>query len=234
MAGVKIDFDLKDMDGLNRLLNPDYNKVGQMMDLAGGYTANMWEAAAYGVKLPGMTRSVTSPQLAQSIEHHLRGELEVVIAADPGALDKATGSTPARDMKPGLLGGSHAKRSADGSRYNIIPFKHKFTSLSDEAIMALAGNVKNFASQLGQRSKITPAGNYTWKTGIESGIRLSMESGPVTFRTVSDKSDPSSWWYPARAENPMVEAVWAAVKGDIESWIFDAWLEAFGLAHNAR
>lgn len=226
----KIGFDLKDLDSIDKLLNPDYSKIGEAMDLAGGYAANMWEAAAYGVKLPGMKRSVYSPELAQSIQHHLRGELEVVVEANPGLLDKAAGNKSAWDMKPGLLSGPKARTSKSGSRYNIIPMKHKFTTLSNEAISALVGNVKDFSSNYGQRSKITPAGHYTWSTGIESGIRLSMESGPITFRTVSDNSDPASWWYPARTENPMVDAVWSAVKDEIEKWVFDAWLDTMGLA----
>jgi len=252
MAGVKIEFDLKALDDIAKSLNPNLRMVGESLDLAGGYAANTWESAAYGAKLPGMTRSVHSPRLAQSIQHHMHGELEVVISADEQELDAATRAKPAWDMKPGLLSGPKARRSKTrGTRYNIILFRHKFADLSDEAIMALAANVRNFQSELGRRSKILGIGfspltfmnnsyqyvkngpiaiaatRYTWKTGIESGIRLSMGSGPITFRTVSDASDPASWWYPARPENPMVEAVWAAVKDDVEAWVYDAWVNAF-------
>ena len=238
------------MDDLIKSLNPDLKHVGEVLDLAGGYGANMWEGAASGLMLPGMTRTVNWPAYARTVHHNQRGELEVVVSADPAMTQSATDSRPAYDMKPGLLSGPHAKTAKDGHRYNVIPFSHKFTNLSDDAIMALANNVKNFASAYGMRSKILPEGSvayqkaggyahmgtpipvshYTWTTGHESGIRLG-DNGPVTFRVVSDKSDPASWWYPARRENPILEAVWEAVKNDIEQWILTAWWEAMSFAN---
>lgn len=251
---LRISIDTSSLDALLRRQNINYRRIGQQMDLVGGYIANTWEAAAYGMMLPGMTRPVNWPAYAETIEHHQRGELEVVVYADAAMTEAATRARPAWDMKPGLLSGPKARTSKSGHRFNVIPLRHKFENLSTPAIMALVNNVRNYASELGRRSKILPTGSmvrtnpsgqynktgpltipvshYTWKTGHESGIRLTM-NGPVTFRTVSDRSDPASWWYPAKPENPIIEAVWNQVRDEIEEWIFTAWMEAINNAFNA-
>ncbi len=248
---LRFDIDTSGIDGLIKSLNPDLKRVGETLDLAGGYAANMWEGAASGLMLPGMNRKVVWPAYAQSIKHNLRGELEVVVSGDQSMTQSATGAQSAWDMKPGLL--AHAKTAKDGHRYKVIPFTHKFSNLSDEAVAALINNVRNFASEVGMRSKILsegsvayrakggyanageaiPVSNYTWTTGHESGIRMG-NNGPATFRVVSDRSNPASWWYPARTENPILEAVWDAVKKDIEEWIVSAWWEAMGNANSTR
>ncbi len=234
-------FEIKDGldDILRSLTSPNYAKVGEGMDLAGGLAANVWEAAAYGAKLPGMTRAVHMPMYAQSIEHHQRGEFAVTVQADDAMTKAATDARAARDMKPGLLGGPKAKKGTHG-RYNIIPFHHSPENLSNDAVMALLQNLKGFRSDFGRRSKFAPIGqhmaapmqgplfSYTWTTGHESGIRMG-NSGPVTFRTVSDRSPASSWWYPALPENPILQAVWDMAHKDIEEIVFMAWVEAMGL-----
>ncbi len=222
-------FEIKDNldDLLRSLASPDYAKVGEGMDLAGGLVANVWEAAAYGAKLPGMTRSVHIPLYGQSIEHHLRGELAVSVQGNDQMTEQAQRETSPRDMKPGLLGGPHARTGSHG-RYNIIPIRHRPENLSNDAVTALLQDLRNFRTDFGRRSKITPMGHYTWTTGHESGIRMG-DTGPVTFRTVSDRSPASSWWYPGLPENPMLEAIWNMAKQDVEEIVFRAWVEAMGL-----
>lgn len=141
--------------------------------------------------------------------------------------ETATSSRPARDMKPGLLSGPHAQMGAHG-RYNVIPMRHRAEDLSSDAVMALVQNLRNFRSLTGLRSKLTPVGPYTWTTGHESGIRMG-RSGPVTFRTVSDRSPAASWWYPALPENPILDAVWAMVREDVGDMVFRSWVEALGM-----
>lgn len=59
------------------------------------------------------------------------------------------------------------------------------------------------ASAYGQRTKLTPRllglPPYTWKTGLYAGmVRVGRpgHAGYLTFRAVSEKSDPSSWIHP--------------------------------------
>lgn len=230
-----------ELEGLDELLkavtSPNYSAVGQALDLASGLVANTWEAAADGAKLPGMTRTVNWPQYAATIRHNLQGEFNATVSADSSMTEKATEPRSAWDMKPGLLAGPHARltKGPNPHRYNVIPFQHKAENLSNEAVTALLQGIRNFRSQTGRRSQLSPIGQvapqggplgpYTWATGQESGIRMG-RSGPVTFRVVSDKSNPSSWWYPARPANPMVDAVWMLVEEDVADIVADGWAEA--------
>ncbi len=227
-----VEFDLRDLDrAFSPLFAPSYREVGKGMDESGAIAANTWESAASGVRLPGMTRTVNWPGYARTVEHHLRGELEVVVAGNQGMTEKATSERPARDMKPAILNGPHSRPTRDGSRYNRIPFRHNAESVSDAAMMALIANARNFRTNLGQRSKLNipvAPGHSTRTTGPGSGLRMT-DGGPMTWRTVSSGSDPASWWYPALPANPLVSSVWEQVKDEIAEPIFRAWLRAFGL-----
>ena len=229
---LRLDVDVSGLSGLLRDFEaPAYRQVGEAMDLAGTAAANAWEAAAYGARLPGPTRALHWPAYARTVEHHLRGETEVLVRADAGMTARATEARPARDMKPAILAGPHSKPAKAGGRYNRIPFSHRAESLSDAAAMALIQGVRNFRTNIGQRSKLnvpTGAGHYTWTTGPESGISMTLQ-GIRTWRTVSSRSDPASWWYPALPANPLLDAVWAAVRDEVEEEVFVGWLQALGL-----
>lgn len=62
--------------------------------------------------------------------------------------------------------------------------------------------------------------NYTWKSGAYSGlVRIQQDNGKgryMTFRRVSDESDPNSWIYPATSPNPVFEAALQAATPRIE------------------
>lgn len=249
---IGFDIDTSSLTRLINSLNPDYTVVGTTLYEAGQIISGTWQAAATGTKLPGMTRAVNQPEYANSIDFHMRGELELVVEGDNATTQKIEGGHGAFDMKPKLLSGPHARTGADGTRYNIIPFRHNPANLSQAALTALIQDLHSFKTNIGRRSKLVngtaqmtaqgnyvsrgglrvPANHYTWTTGPESRIR-NTQSGPVTWRTVSDKSNPASWWYPSVAQNPIVEAVWDYVKNDVEEAVIRAWWEAVGLGSNS-
>ncbi len=249
---LTIDIDTSGLTRLINSLNPDYSVVGMTLSEAGQVITETWQAAASGTKLPGMAKAINQPDYAKSIDYHLRGELDLVIQGDDAATQKIQAGSGSFDMKPRLLAGPHARTGANGTRYNIIPFRHNPANLSQGAMTALIQDLHSFKTNIGRRSKLVngtaqmtvqgnyvskgglriPANHYTWTTGPESRIR-NTQSGPVTWRTVSDKSNPASWWYPSVAQNPIVEAVWDYVKDDVTEAVISAWWEAIGLGFNS-
>lgn len=245
------DIDTSDIDRTIRILNPDYSRVEEGLQAVGSFVSGTWQIAALGEKLPGMTRNVNWKEYSDSISYRT-DRLAVEIQGDSFKTDSIQSDSQTRDMKPGLLSGPSARTTSRGVRYNIIPFHHNPNNLSQGAINALANDLRGFNTKIGMRSKIVngqtqmsnnqyvqsgglrvPANHYTWTTGPESRIRNS-GNGPVTFRTVSDKSDPASWWYPGIEANPIVEAVWNMCKNDVEETIIQVWWEALGFAFNPR
>lgn len=78
-------------------------RVISLSRVSGEYAQSISEGLVYPAEGGDLTGRVTSTSpYAQSIEE----------------------GSPARDMKPGLLGGPKARRAKDGGIYNIIPFRH--------------------------------------------------------------------------------------------------------------
>lgn len=80
------------------------------------------------------------------------------------------------------------------------------------------GRLKESAQ--GQRSHIKPhsGAGYTWKTGKYSGMIRAGKAGHaqyLTFRRVSDNSDPNSWQHPGVKPRPIREAVIENTKDEV-------------------
>lgn len=146
------------------------------------------------------------------------------LAAYAAALEYGSG---ARDMKPALLASPKAHTTKTGGRYISIPMRHGTPGA--ESMPPMPQDIYQAAKALGRyaetrqrldgsrmvggqsvaerawRTKLPAAGMngpYTWKTGLYSGMVKSGMRGHtqyITWRTVSTKSDPSSWWYPGVA-----------------------------------
>jgi hypothetical protein len=78
-------------------------------------------------------------------------------------------------------------------------------------------------------SPLTPGGqaqSYTWQQGQYAGLKRYPGAGKGqtyrTFRTVSDTSDPNSWWLPPIPPNDIVGAVRRTVEPNIQSIIAEA------------
>ncbi len=226
-------------DAIHQLIEPDLEPVGHAMETVAIDLANTWEGAAYGLKLPGMTRAVRDPQYAASIDYRQHGLLAAEVGSDDPIRDaRAQDYVESWDMKPRLLGGPKARKTVDrpnhpAHRFNIIPIRHRAETVSQEALWALINNVRNFQPRdVPRLAKFTPAGVYVHRAALEAGIRMG-RSGPVTFRTVSERSPAASWWYPARPANPIAQAVWDLLADEAEAALIAAWLAAFGLEEDA-
>ena len=207
---------------------------------AGGVVQTLWQAAATGTVLPPMQAPYTNAKLAASVRVMTTSD-GATVSADAAELPDPK---PAWDMKPSMIHGPHSRMGKHG-RYNIIPMRHDAASLPSHIASQLV-NGGTVTSTEGIRSKILNGGapvlayhagsgtfqavsHYTWQTGLYTGMRLGLHKdypvGPVTFRTVSERSAPSSWWYPAKPGIPLVAAV-AQASLPLVADVYTQWWEA--------
>jgi hypothetical protein len=211
---------------------------------AGAVVQTVWQQAATGLVLPPMTQPINTPKLAEAVQMQVSAEGVTVSAPD----DLMPHDRPAWDMKPGLVHGPHARMGKQG-RYNRIPFHHDAKTLPSHIVQSLIAG-QSITSLEGIRSKILNGGHpvlayqpgsgtfavvshYTWQTGLYTGMRLGMHPhygvGPVTFRTVSERSPAASWWYPAKPGTPWAGPVWEAVEEAVVAAWVAAWeVQVFG------
>lgn len=200
------------------------------------YVQSAWIAAVSGSAAPGMSRPVTDDRYAaalatpDALEYPFNADpfQGRVTMTDPALAQRyETGYKPF-DIKPGLLRGKSAKTAKAGHRYAVVPFIHATPGTVGQkgaALPAVVYQVAAAATQggrvsllpqlalLGQRSKLPIGGMatpYTWKTGPYAGLVRGGRTGHTTyqtFRTVSDRSDPASWWHPGMPPNPIIASV---------------------------
>ncbi len=208
---------------------------------AGAVVQQVWQAAATGTVMPPMAKPFTNAALAASVTVEASGN-GAVVRADASAMPDA--GTPARDMKPGLLHGPKSRIGKHG-RYNIIPIRHNAASVPSHILQEFVGT-GTVRSLEGIRSKILNGGrpvvayhagsktfqvvsHYTWQTGLYTGMRMGLHKdypvGPVTFRTVSERSPAASWWYPAKPGIPLLDAVVQASE-PLVAEVYRQWWEA--------
>lgn len=129
------------------------------------------------------------------------------------------------DMKPGILKGPKAKVSKKGVRYNTIPFKQASpgaaTNLREQLMgeqmkQALKSGISRLTRQKTDLNKIQKGADGKPLRGnvgkisknpiihphLQGLTRYQKQYGgatqaqSMTFRTVTSKSDPASWWHP--------------------------------------
>lgn len=163
---------------------------------------------------------------------------------------------PPFDIKPGLLGGPHAKMGKNGP-YNTVPFRHGTPGTTGKSVGApmpgliygsakkLTGSIEGASEKtqwggktgpfkvgtgeagIGQRTQLPVHGGrpgpYTWKNSPYEGIyrvrkhyEKATQSQYISFRRVSGKSDPSSWWHPGIAARNFTERLKSFVNDMIE------------------
>lgn len=210
-----------------------------------GLARDTWRLAASGLVLPGMTRMVDNEQYRNSIKIesvHTRNQgsshmIAVELVSDYERAEDIEKGHPAVDLKPGLLSGPAAKTSKDGKMYTTVPFKHP-TATVPPAFATRARQGSPIRSKMGQRTKLAifvdPSRrimleNYTWKTGTFSElVQVHHLLGHVasaefmTFRTVSENSDPDSWILPAVPPNPIREAVIRHIEPEFEHILLES------------
>lgn len=119
------------------------------------------------------------------------------------------------DMKIGFGKSSRIKKKANGGWYLTIPYRHMtpgafmYGNAMAKDVYGVAKKLNPYQSGLGNTSLQWPgAGDvswkgYQWKTNKYNGMvrivksyQKATQSQYMTFRRVSDKSDPNSWWHP--------------------------------------
>lgn len=125
---------------------------------------------------------------------------------------------PAYDMKSGFSTGKRVKQKKDGGWFMTVPFRQRTPGTAGSAVGGSAMPEDIYASARALRggerltgtTKDYPASTswtgYKHKTGIYEGIKKvtkqydrAKQNQYVSFRRVSDTSDPSSWWHPGFA-----------------------------------
>lgn len=138
----------------------------------------------------------------------LKGEL-------PNMLEKGYG---AFDIKIGFSKSPKITKKKNGGWYLTIPFRHStpkafmYGQAMTKDVYKVAKKLNPYHSGLGNTSLNWPgAGDVSWtgyqhKTNKYNGMvrivksyQKATQSQYMTFRRVSDRSDPSSWWHPGYA-----------------------------------
>lgn len=158
---------------------------------------------------------------------------------------------PPFDMKPALLGGPKARIGKNG-RYNIIPFRHGSSDkyAPDSNFKPMPKDIYSQARQLkatvkqqnamkwggkltGTEAKYKPgsnpttgyqhkAGKYEGMVRVEKTYAKATQSKYLTFRVVSDKSDPNSWYHPGYQPHNIASAVTNFCRKPVEEMIKEA------------
>jgi hypothetical protein len=156
-----------------------------------------------------------------------------VVALKQIATDLENGKGP-WDMKPMLLNGPKARISKKGVRYNIIPFRHGtntsnmpnsnappmpkgiYQQARELKASVMSGNKMKWVGKLPATGKPghNPTTGYEHKHDIYEGmVRIEKPYGKttqskyMTFRIVSEKSDPKSWWHPGYQAHHIAKGV---------------------------
>lgn len=152
------------------------------------------------------------------------------------------------DIKEGLLDGPNAKMGKNGNRYNTVPFKQGTPGALLEnfngGIMPKpvhdVAKKKSIGDQIKKselpkgfeqpKKKIIPSRNavYEHKASIYEGIKknkdLAGNISYMSFRRVSDNSDPNSWIHPGFEARNFSDKAFERFQVDAEiSASFDRW-----------
>lgn len=122
---------------------------------------------------------------------------------------------PAYDMKTGFGNSGRRTQKKDGGWFLTVPFRHRTPGTAGSAVggSAMPDDIYSQARALrgGQKLKGTETSyppqtswkGYEHKSGIYENMKKvtktydkATQNQYMTFRRVSDKSDPSSWWHP--------------------------------------
>lgn len=142
------------------------------------------------------------------------------------------------DQKQGLLNGPRSKVSASGHRYNIVPFSHKGATSkeSERRGKAYVSELKNTIKKMKQ---LDPPKEIRDRSGrvigrivakapkdiegvtsgmvkIEKDYSKKKQSSYLTFRGVSENSDPSDWIHPGYKGLKAFEAVEKTIEDKID------------------
>ena len=150
----------------------------------------------------------------KSLDFQDLGNIYIISIEDPGVYYED--GFASFDQKDGLLSGPKAKVSQDGKRYNVVPYQHRpFTEKRSPKARAYQIQLKETVASM---ERISPReirdrsgrvmghvvaratkeieGYTSGMVQIEKNYGKSKSSTYMTFRGVSDVSDPKDWIHP--------------------------------------
>ncbi|UXR28856.1 hypothetical protein [Bacillus paranthracis] len=145
------------------------------------------------------------------------------------------------DIKDGFAASMKKKMKKDGGWYLTVPFRHRTPNSTGSAVggkamptdiysqaRALQGNTGRLTGTEQQYPAQTSWNGYQHKSGIYEGIQKNTKQYDKTsqntyasFRRVSDKSDPQSWWHPGFAGIKAVDTVYPFAQQTFERVLQD-------------
>jgi len=236
----------------------DLSNIEAAVAQAAAFVRNIWQQTVMGTtEVPGAKPLKVNIGLRQLyadnivLNNMLAGQGNIaqkVLAIKQIARDLEDGKGP-WDMKPMLLNGPKARVSKNGTRYNIIPFRHGTSSnyspnsnarpmpqdiykqARELKASVRQGNAMKWGGRLPATGKPgqNPTTGYQHKNDIHEGmVRIEKQYGAatqskyLTFRIVSSKSDPLSWWHPGYEAHHIAKGVSEFCKPAVEAMIREA------------
>lgn len=213
---MKAKIDTKGLDKLkNRLAYIGQESIDELEEEVANLAMTLYsraQALAEEKLHSGVAEYIDALSISESREG---GLTTYTIKLDPSA-NKWEEGFPSYDMKEGLLAGPNSSLGVNGARYNTVPFEHTpynkgpagptVTALKQSAQKAIAmyglneiiktsGN-KVLQGKVGVINDKRFNANIQGMTKYQSGQGKKAKSTFMTFRRVSDNSDPDSWIHP--------------------------------------
>lgn len=166
-------------------------------------------------------------EAAEGVVRKAAGVLQWDLINTAKQAESIEAGTPEWDMKLGLPGYKKARRAKDGTLYLVVPFRHgnpKAVTLNPmpNSVYKLAKQLSysyhlgTVGTRVSASGHTVPVFGYAWGGKLPEGLVPKMKehhktdifaqmyrfNGPkhtnyITFRTMSQKSDPKSWIRPA-------------------------------------
>ena len=224
--------------------------IERAVRMASNYILATWQQAYMGT-IPGLVEiksninkrreAADSITLGKQLNLPNSGRVEgYIFTTKEIALDFEEGKAP-WDMKPMLLGGPNVRTTKDGSKFNTVPFRHGTSGKGNQhASGVMPADILKKAMRLkpGQKlrgtgkaypagaNKVTGAphhsGIYEGMKKVEKKYGEKTQSKYMTFRRVSDNSDPGAWWHPGNPAYNVAEKVANYCRPAVEKMINDA------------
>jgi len=132
-----------------------FPETAKAINISSSFVLRTWVNIAQGQDQSGKPPSVNfsgSIDYANSIRVVSMSPFHKVVTSDSKIGERLQNGSPEYDMKPALVTGPRSRKAADGSRYNIIPFRHKTRDLKKRKIGS--DNAYGIANALTQQKVI--------------------------------------------------------------------------------
>lgn len=154
-----------------------YPHLSNALEVAAALIRDQWASYTTGASIPGTPLRIHSTgAYTNSLKIEKRGKGEMRVYTDFPYESFIEQGSPAHDLKPGLLSGPKARRSASGSIYNIVAFKHGGPNNRPSSMPLKVFNFVNQYFKGKKSSQILSSGGKTvesptsvWRKGSKAG-----------------------------------------------------------------